>query len=227
MTTQSTPHPSNPTPTLEPVSEEKQITRNWILYGAMAGILAVLAYGSAIAPIPLPDRVKLYLGMAFGPLISLSFVGLYHFFKLHRKTVMLQAATIFGIIAGTLANLMIVVQSAIHLTIPAGARKSLGLAYAGLNMVQLGMDVSWDIYLSFATILLGLAMFSHPRFGKIWGAIALLIGAGLLVLNLAAFPIPPADASSFDLGPVTGVLYLFVAFRVLTSLKWVEGKLHG
>ncbi len=103
--------------------------------------------------------------------ISLSFVSFYHFFKLHRKTVTLQAATTFGIIAGTLVNLMIVVQSAIHLTIPAGARESLGLAYAGLKMVQLGMDVSWDIYLSVATILLGLAMFGHPRFDKMWGVI--------------------------------------------------------
>ena len=227
MTTQSQPLPSHPASTLAPISEEKQITRNWIIYGAIAGILAVFAYVSAIAPIPVPERVKLYLGIAFGPLISLAFVGFYHFFKLHRKTVTLQAAIIFGIIAGTLVNLMIVVQSAIHITIPAGARESLGLSYTGLNMVQLGMDVSWDIYLSVATIFLGLVMFSHPRFGKIWGVITLLIGIGLLALNLATFPIPPADAGSFDLGPVSGVLYLFMAFRVLASLEWVEAKLHG
>lgn len=226
MTTQSPPLSAHPTSTINPVSEEKQITRNWITFGATAGILAVFAYVSAVAPIPFPETVKMYLGMAFGPLISLTFVGLYHFFRLHRKTVALQAATIFGITAGTLVNLMIVVQSAIHLTIPADARESLGLAYDGLNMVQLGMDVSWDIYLSAATILLGLVMFSHPRFGVIWGVITLLIGGGLLALNLAAFPIPPVNASSFDPGPVSGMLYLFVAFRVLASLKWVDAKLR-
>lgn len=182
---------------------------------------------SAIAPIPLPEKVKLFLAIAFGPLISLSFVGSYHFFKLHRKTVRLQAATIFGVIAGTLVNLMIVVQSAIHQTVPADARESLGLAYTGLNMVQLGMDVSWDIYLSVATILLGLVMFSHPRFGKIWSAIALLIGAGLLVLNMSTFPIPPSEAHSYDLGPISGILYMVIAIRMLTSLKWVDAKLRG
>jgi hypothetical protein len=227
MTAKSPPLPSHPTSTLDPVSEEKEITRNWIIYGTIAGILADFAYASAIGPIPFPETVKMYLGMAFGPLLSLAFIGLYHFFKLHRKTVTLQAATIFGIIAGTLVNLMIVVQSAIHLTIPIGVRESLGLAYTGLNMVQLGMDVSWDIYFSLATIFLGLVMFRHPRFGIIWGVITVLIGASLLALNLAAFPIPPADARSFDLGPVSGVLYLFIAIRVLTSLKWVEMKLHG
>jgi hypothetical protein len=225
MTEQSPPLPSHPTSTIAQVNEEKQITRNWIIYGTIAGILADLAYASAVAPVPFPETIKMYLGMAFGPLLALAFIGLYHFFKLHRKTVTLQAATIFGVIAGTLVNLMIVVQSAIHLTIPAGARERLGLAYDGLNMVQLGMDVSWDIYFSLATILLGFAMFSHPRFGKIWGMTTLLIGGGLLALNLAAFPYPPAEAGSIDFGPVSGVLYLFVAFRVLASLKWAEAQL--
>jgi hypothetical protein len=227
MATQSTSLPYIQPSTLEALSEEKQLTRNWINYGPIAGILAFLAYISAIDPIPFPETVKMYLGIAFGPLISVCFVGLYHFFKLHRITVTLQAATIFGIIAGTLVNLMIVVQSAIRLTIPASARESLGLAYAGLNMVQLGIDVTWDIYFSLATILLGLVMFGHPRFGKFWGAITLLIGTGLLALNLATFPTPPANAHSYDLGPASGVLFLLITIRVLTSLKWADAILRG
>ncbi len=101
------------------------------------------------------------------------------------------------------------------------------MAYEGLRIVDQGLDVSWDIYFSVATILLGLVMFSHPRFGKIWCVVALLIGGGLLILNLATFPIPPASAGSIDLGPLSGVLYLFVSIRVLTSLKWVDAKLSG
>ena len=204
-------------------NEEKQLTRNWILYGVAIGILADVAYTGLFAP--LPDTVRLYMGMAFGPLLSLAFIGLYHFFKLHRKTVMLQAATVFAVIAGTLVNLMVVVQSAIFWTIPLDGREGLGLAWDGLNMVQLGMDVSWDIYFSLATMLLGLLMFRHPRFGAIWGTVALLVGGGLLVLNLATFPDPPGEAGSVDLGSLSGVLYLFVSIRVLMSLKWVDEKL--
>lgn len=217
---------SIPTATSEIItakSEEKQRTRNWIVYGMIAGIVGDFAYGSSFAPIPFP--VSMYLGMAFGPLLSLAFVGFYHFFKLHRNSITLQAATIFGVIAGTIVNMMIVVQWAIGRTVPLESRAGLGLAYEGLNMVQLGLDVSWDIYFSLATILLGLVMLGHPRFGKIWGAATLLIGGGLLVLNLASFPTPPGEADSFDLGPVSGVLFLFVAIRVLASLKWVDEKL--
>lgn len=217
MTAHSAPIPS-------PLgSEEKQLTRSWIVYGVVIGILADVAYSGFLAP--LPDKVRLYMGMAFGPLLSLAFIGLYHFFKLHRKTVMLQAATVFAVIAGTLVNLMVVVQSAIFLTIPLDEREGLGLAWDGLNMVQLGMDVSWDIYFSLATILLGLLMFGHPRFGAIWGTVALLVGGGLLVLNLATFPDPPGEAGSVDLGPLSGAVYLFVSIRVLMSLKWVDEKL--
>lgn len=103
MTTQATSLSHNPT------SKEKQLTRNWIIFGMIAGIIGDFAYASAIAPIPLPDSAKMYLGMFFGPLLSLAFIGMYHFFRLHRKTVILQAATLFAIIAGTIINLMIVV----------------------------------------------------------------------------------------------------------------------
>ena len=121
--------------------------------------------------------------------------------------------------------MMLVVQSVLLLTIPSEARPGLGLAWDGLNMVQLGLDISWDIYLTAATILLGIAILSYPRFGKIWGGITMAIGAALLVLNLLTFPIPPAGAGSIDLDPISGLWYLVIMFRVLTSLKWVDQRL--
>ena len=205
--------------------EEQRLTRNWIVYGAVIGILADVVYTGFIAPSPLPDKVRVYLGMAFGPLLSVALVGFYHFLKLHRKTMVLQAATLFGIIAGALVNLMLVVQSAIFDTIPEEEREGLGLAWDGLNMVQLGMDVSWDIFFSLATVLFGVAMFRHPRFGTIWSVVMVLAGGGLLVLNLASFPDPPGEAGSVDLGPVSGAVYLFVSIRVLRSLSWVDERL--
>ncbi len=196
--------------------------RNWIVYGTIAGIFGDLAYALAVAPLGLPLRIAILFGMAFGPLLSLAFVGLYYFFTIHKKTVAIQAGMIFGVIAGTIMNMMVVVQSAIGLTVPSEARAGLGLAWNGLNMVQLGLDVSWDIYFSAATILLGIAMFTHPRFGRIWGGLTLVIGAALLVLNLLTFPIPPASSGLIDIGPISGIWYLIILIRVLMSLKWID-----
>jgi len=89
-------------------------------------------------------------------------------------------------------------------------------------MVQLGLDVSWDIYFTLATILLGLAMFTHPRFGKIWGSLTMIIGLSLLILNMWTFPVPPANSGLIDVGPISGIWYLIISIRVLMSLKWVD-----
>ena len=89
--------------------EKRRLIRNLIVFGTIAGILADIADASAIAPVPLPDQVKVYLGMAFGPLLAPAFIALYHFFRLHRNSVLLQAGTLYAIIAGVLVNIMIVV----------------------------------------------------------------------------------------------------------------------
>lgn len=101
------------------------------------------------------------------------------------------------------------------------------MAWDGLNMVQLGLDVAWDIYLSAATVLLGVGMWSHPRFGKIWSVLTVAAGIALFVLNMLTFPTPPAAAGSIDLGPVTGMLYLVIMIRVLTSLRWADQRLSS
>jgi hypothetical protein len=198
------------------------IARGWIVYGMIAGILADLAYVLAVAPSRLPPQIAILLGMALGPLLCLAFVGLYGFFAPYKKTVALQASAIFGLIAGTIATLMIVVQAAIRLAIPSAFRGGMGLAWDGLNMVQLGLEVSWGIYFAAATIGLGIAMRPHPRFGWLWGDATLLVGAGLLTGNLVTFPFPPTPVSLIDLGPVAALWYLIIFLRVLTSLKRVD-----
>ena len=191
----------------------------WVVYGSTAGILSVLAYLGAATGVA-PDRIGLVLAFAFGPLLSVAFVGLYHFLRVHRNTVALQVATLFGVLAGTVVNMMLVVQQALFVGVPKAAREAMGAAWSGLNWIQLGLDVSWDIYIGVATILLGVAMASHPRFGKIAALVSIGLGAALLALNLAAFPTPPGESGSVDVGPFVGLWYLLLCLRARTSVGW-------
>jgi len=88
----------------------------------------------------------------------------------------------------------------------------------------LGMDVSWDIYIGVATVLLGWAIRRHPRFGPVFSAVTIAIGAVLLLLNLLTFPRPPGEAGSVDVGPLVGLWYLVLSIRVWTSLAWWDRR---
>lgn len=204
--------------------QEDKLTLSWVLIGGLAGVAGVIAYALSVSGV-LGVMPTYYFGMAFGPLISIAFIGFYYFFRAYKLSPALQMTTLFGIIAGTIVNLMIVVQGAQRIAVPLAARESIGAAWEAANMVQLGLDVSWDIYLSLATILLASVMWGHPRFHKVIALITGLLGAGLLIFNLWTFPIPPGEAGLVDIGPVVGAWYLVITLLVLGSRRWLAEQL--
>ncbi len=195
------------------------LSRSWVRIGPVAGVLGIAAYFGAATGI-MPSRVTLVLAFFMGPFLSVAFMGFYHFLREHRNSAALQTATVFGVIAGTLLNLMLVVQQSLFIGLPSATRASMGPAWAGFNLVQLGIDVSWDIYISVATILLGVVIWKHPRFGIVLGGITLFAGLLLLVLNLWTFPIPPGESGLFDVGPFVGLWFVVLSVRMLFSVKW-------
>jgi hypothetical protein len=170
------------------------------------------------------------LAAAFGPLLSVGALGQYHFIGAYRKTVSLQIAVLFWIIAGTILNTMLVVQMTVRdywreAVAEAVDAESVGLletAYLAADKVQLGLDISWDFYVAVGTILLAVNMVRHPRFGRVIGTAGILIGAALLGFNLATFPVPPAEAGSIDLGPALGLWGLVVAVMMARSIGWLR-----
>ena len=205
--------------TLKVGQGDTELSASWVRIGPTAGILGIAAYFTAATGL-LPSRVTLVLAFFMGPLLSVAFIGFYHFLRPHRNSAALQTATVFGVIAGTLVNLMLVVQQSLFIGLPAATRASMGPAWDGLNWVQLGIDVSWDIYISIATILLGIALWKHPRFGMTLGGMTTSVGLLLLVLNLWTFPAPPGDAGLFDAGPFVALWFVALSVRMLFSLKW-------
>lgn len=181
----------------------------WPRFGAIAGLLGVASYVVVVAA-PLPDRVAAFVAALFGPLLGIGCYGLSRLLVAHRKTVTAQLAGVFGMIAGTLVNAMLMVQLAIHM--PPGKMSEVPRS---LNLVHLGLDVSWDFYIGAATVLFGWNMLRHPRFGRIFGALGLLAGGALLVLNFSTFPTPPADAGSIDVGPFVALWYTVASVQAL------------
>jgi len=200
----------------------------WARFAAITGMASVLAYFSAAflpAVAPVPDGVILVLAFAFGPLLSASFLGLYRYMSEHRDGPVLQVGALFGIIAGVLVTTMLVIQVGNNMVLDqtlaeadSDAAKELArTAWRAVNRVQYLTDVVWDIFICVASILIGVAMLNHPRFGKIWGGLGILAAAGLLFLNLYTFPFAPAESGSVDLGPALALWVLAVYIKLLAT----------
>ena len=210
----------------------KKLYMTWIKLGISAGLAVSVIYPLMIF-VPLPKKLTIVFASLFGPLLMLASLGLYYFLKAYRETATVQLAVISNVIAGVLVTLMLIVQLSVNLSMD-GLMDSAGEGISGatkdwiwkvVDRVQLGMDVSWDIFIAIGTILFGVAMMKHPRFGKIFGMIGFLIGHFLLVFNLATFPSPPGDAGLIDLGPVLGLWYLAATVQIIRSLKWFGQEL--
>ncbi len=191
--------------------------------GAVAGVAALVSYfGAAVLPLP---GISHLLGFAFGPLMVVSFVGIYAFFGRHRLSPALHISYLFGIIAGILVTSLIFIQVANNQWHTEGMAEAgseeikqyLKAAHRGANRVQAALDVAFDVFITVAVILLGYCMLGHPRFGKVFGFSGIILGSLLLGLNLYTFPTAPAESGLFDAGPLMG-LWLLVVFTWLTVI---------
>jgi hypothetical protein len=214
------------------MSYSLELVKTWVKVGIVTGFLATIVYPLLIT-VPMPLTLTVALAAALGPLLSVASMGLYYYMAAHRRTVTLQIAVVFNIIAGTLVNTMLVVQLTVRefLALRLGeatdeqVREIIRWGYSGADKVQLGLDVSWDIYISAGTILFALNMLRHPRFGRIIGSAGIVIGALLLSFNLVSFPSPPGESGSIDLGPLAGIWYFIVAILMLRAFRKIDGDL--
>lgn len=200
---------------------DEALARSWMRAGAACGFLGGLAYALA-AFAPLPDVLGYAAAFAFGPLLALGLVGLYHGLATAGRSPLLQAATLLGVAGGFTVLIMLTAQQAgfalMGRAISGAADPAAAEVYQkvreGVNAVQLGLDVAWDVMIGSAVVLLGLVMMRHPAFGRAVGAIGVVLGVLLLAFNLRYFPVPPADSDSIDWGPFVA-LWMMVVFGLL------------
>lgn len=153
-------------------------------------------------------------------MLGVGCVGLWRLIRLHGQSVTAGAAAGLNGFGGALFTTILLVQMAIG--------HSTGDHTEGpLQAVWLGMDVAWDAYIGLGTVLFGVSMFRHPRFGRLFGASGVVLGLGLLMSNLYAFPTPPANTGLIDLGPFIGLWYLAVSVQMWRSLGWAQAVTGG
>jgi hypothetical protein len=203
------------------MADNKERITGWIRLGIISGLLSSIIYPALIF-IPLPSFLQVTLVMAWGPLLGLSAAGLYYFISLNKKTVSLQIALISQVIAGILVTLMLNVQMALRSSKPDNIDAEI---WNSINHIQLGIDVTWDLFIFLSTFLFALNMFNHPKLGKLLSVPGIVISVLLIAFNILSFPAPPAEAELIDMGPLVGLWGLAVTITILVNFKWIEQKL--
>jgi hypothetical protein len=216
------------------MEQDGDLSLKWIGVGGICGLLGIGAYLAA-AFAPLPDTLSYAAAFAFGPLVAIGLTGLYHCLAIERRGPLVQIAALFGVAGGITVLIMLTTQQAIFgvmkTTIAGASDQSAADIYRkvsqGLNAVHLGIDVAWDVLISVAVILFGIAMLLHPKFGKILGGLGIVLGGLLLTFNLWYFPTPPASANSIDWGPLVALWFVAVFIQLLRAQSWARERLGG
>lgn len=199
---------------------------SWIKFTIIDGFAAVISYVAA-AFIPLPEKVGLLFAFLFGPFFMMAAFGMFFIIKSWKPSIALYAGTIFNLVGTALVTLMLVVQQsgfAFHEQFksepkPGVTDEQLKWMFKEVNSVQLGMDVTWDIFISAGTFLLALSMYRHPVFGKVFSLTGMLVSLALFAFNFYSFPTPPSEAGSIDVGPFVATWYLALTIFILIKRR--------
>ena len=160
------------------MTDDSALGRSWMRAGTICGFAGGLAYALA-AFAPLPDTAAYAAAFAFGPLLALGLVGLYHGVATEGTGPLLQSAVILGVAGGMTVLIMLTAQQAIFALMgdaiagaaDAAAADTYRKVREGVNAVQLGIDVAWDVMIGVSVVLFALAMRRHPAYGRVVGGI--------------------------------------------------------
>lgn len=152
-----------------------------------------------------------------------SFVGINRLLGAERPGVIVNIGTLLGIIACVVMAQMMIVQGSVMSKMgqaflsatSESERQSAVALYRGLRFIDYGMDLTFDMFLFSAWILLAFSMLRHRSFGRVFGGIGIVLFGLAAITNLSTAPDPPA----FDLGPVAALWALAVYIQMLRTAK--------
>lgn len=202
----------------------------WIKLGIISGFITLVVYPLMIF-VEFPVQITLVLALSFGILFMLASIGLYFFVSAVYRSAALHAALLFNILGCTVVVMMFTIQLALF-SEPAyssedAPKELLSHIFRLSNLIQLSLDVVWDVFISLGTILFAASMFKHPKLGRIIGSTGIILGGALLFNNIYTFPIPPAETGYVDFGPLVALWYFAVTVMILRSINWAKQYLAG
>jgi hypothetical protein len=93
--------------------------------------------------------------------------------------------------------------------------QSVIILYRGLRNFDIGIDLAFDSFFFLAWILLGFAMLKSKYFGRLFGALGIILFGITSVLNIWTAPNPPG----FEMAPIVSLWGLAVYIQMLRSAK--------
>ncbi|HEY0590558.1 MAG TPA: hypothetical protein VGF40_02230 [Thermoanaerobaculia bacterium] len=184
---------------------------------AVIGLAALAIYLNAVLGwIALSERLELALVFGIGPAIVVATLAIGERLNRRLNSMLVRAGTLFMVIGFAIFTLMLTMQQALFaeyarlraLAATDEARLALRESFLLADQAQLGADVAFDVFAALGIILVSIALFRVGRFASVVGAYGLATAGGLLALNLWFFPVPPAEAGSIDLGPLTSLWFI-------------------
>jgi hypothetical protein len=166
------------------------------------------------------------------PILSIVYsYALYCYVAVERESTANRLGFVFAVAGFATVLAMIVVQLAIgaaigEITSGLDVQTTEALT-RGLRMVDLGLDVAWDILIGTALVFSGVAMRRRRGLGLGWGIPSAVLGVALIVLNAATFPTPPADGGLIDIGPFIGLFVMALAARLALIGKRTPSDSHS
>jgi hypothetical protein len=154
-------------------------------------------------------------------------LGLNEWLQAERPSLASKLAVTFGIVGFSIATAMLIVQGSVQAgigqhfaSLTSDAEKSAAVPMLrNLRLVDLGLDFTWDIFISWTIILFGAAMLRSRHFGKIWGLTGIAISAFLFSLDVWSAPEPAEPDLSF----LALIWVVAVGIQMIRSSKLVAG----
>jgi len=205
--------------------EASALQKKWILYGAVAGILITILY-PVIYYLEITTIIDLGIELIFGIGLAVASIGIYHFVRIHKNCICLQAGGAFGLLSGfTLILAAGFHQSLISPPEEILIRSEQKVLYMLMEeRIHLGLEFSWIFLLASSIFAFSVAFFRQPKPGKLISYFGIAFSSFILGYNFYSMTDIAGYDTFYGSGPFLITWHFVVSVLLITSLKWIKEK---